>query len=136
MKLTKDFYLIEFLESKFYSLEEQKKVYEDFINNMDEYLPELQKLANNLQVLRNELNTPITINIAFRPKWYEFSKGRSGKSQHTLCKASDIKAKGKTTKEIAEAIERLIKKGDILQGGLGVYPTFIHYDTRKTKARW
>ena len=26
--------------------------------------------------------------------------------------------------------------GFMLQGGLGVYNTFVHYDIRKTKARW
>ena len=33
-------------------------------------------------------------------------------------------------------IEELINEGLILQGGLGDYPTFTHYDIRKTKARW
>jgi uncharacterized protein YcbK (DUF882 family) len=79
---------------------------------------------------------PITINIAYRPVFYELSKGRSGNSQHTLGKAADIKVKGFTPQQIADEIEKLIEKGDMLQGGLSAYSTFVHYDIRKTKARW
>ena len=136
MRLTNNFSLIEFLESEFYTTQQQRDVYADFIKNMDEYLPRIQKLANNLQVLRDKIGKPISINIAFRPTWYELSKGRSGKSQHTLCKAADIHVKGVKTKYIHETIEDLIDKGEMLQGGLGYYPNFIHYDIRKAKARW
>ena len=64
------------------------------------------------------------------------SKGRDGTSQHTLGKAADITAQGLKPKYVAAKIEQLISSGDMLQGGLGVYPTFVHYDIRKTRARW
>jgi hypothetical protein len=38
--------------------------------------------------------------------------------------------------EVFAIIEDLIDRGDMLQGGLGLYNTFVHYDIRKTKARW
>jgi uncharacterized protein YcbK (DUF882 family) len=102
-------------------------VVEDF--NIDkELLPNLQKLANNLQVLRDYLGKPIHINAGFRPKWWEHLRGRSGNSQHTLCKAADIRVDDLTPEEVANAIEYLISEGKMLQGGLGRYNTFVHYD--------
>ena len=38
--------------------------------------------------------------------------------------------------EVFVIIEDLIDMGHMLQGGLGLYDTFVHYDIRKTKARW
>ena len=135
MKLTKNFSLKEFLISRFYSNKQQKQVLKDFYKDSN-LLINLKELASNLQVLRDYLNTSITINIAYRPKWYELFKNRSGKSQHCLCKAADLKVKGYTPLEVYEAIEHLISIGKMKQGGLGKYNTFTHYDIRGVKARW
>ena len=136
MRLTKDFKLSEFIESRFFSEDQQDRVIQDFEKNKKELLPKIQKLANNLQVLRDSLNASVSINIAYRPKWYELLKGRSGDSKHCLCEAADITAKGYTPAQVNARIEQLIKSGDMLQGGLGSYSTFTHYDIRKTRARW
>jgi uncharacterized protein YcbK (DUF882 family) len=134
-KLTNNFRLNEFLRSKWFDKETQAKVI-SLYNNTDSIKHNIQKLACQLQTLRDHLSVPITINIAYRPVFYELSKGRSGNSQHTLGKAADIKVKGFTPQQIADEIEKLIEKGDMLQGGLSAYSTFVHYDIRKTKARW
>jgi uncharacterized protein YcbK (DUF882 family) len=136
MRLTKNFKLREFIESKFYDDDTQAKVWQSFNDNKDELLPNIQKLANNLQVLRDYLDKPVKINIAYRPKWYEISKGRSGNSQHVLGKAADIVVKDVKPYLIAEIIESLISDGEMLQGGLGRYDSFTHTDIRKTRARW
>ena len=137
MKLTKNFNINEFIYSKFYNPINQKRVVFDFYEDK-ELLYSVQKLASQLQVLRNYLNAPISINIAYRPKWYELLKGRSGNSQHTLGKAADIKAEGYTPNEVYNAIEMLIDRGEMLQGGLGSYSTFTHYDIgfNGRKRRW
>ena len=137
MKLTENFHLKEFIVSRFYNDEQQERVLSDFESNKTELLPNIQKLANQLQVLRVHFNSPIIINIAYRPKWYELEKGRSGNSKHTLGIAADFNVKGKSTKEVREAIEDLIKKGEMLQGGVGKYNTFVHYDCfNGGKRRW
>jgi hypothetical protein len=41
-----------------------------------------------------------------------------------------------TPKEVALVIEGLIEQGKIKQGGIGIYPSWVHYDIRGTKARW
>ena len=126
-KLTNNFRLNEFLRSKWFDKETQAKVIMLY-NETNSIQHNIQKLANQLQALRNELGVPVIINIAYRPVFYELSKGRDGTSQHTVGKAADITAQGLTPKYVASKIEQLINSGDMLQGGLGVYPTFCHYD--------
>ena len=136
MKLTTNFQLKEFINSRFFSKSQQKKVWLEFEENKADLLPKIQKLANQLQVLRTHFDKPITINISYRPLWYELLKGRSGNSKHTLGIAVDFNVKDTPTSEVREAIESLIASGDMLQGGLGKYDSFIHYDIRGVKARW
>ena len=119
--------LSEFLYSKWFDKETQALVIKMY-NETNSIQHNIQKLANQLQTLRNEVGVPVIINIAYRPVFYELSKGRDGTSQHTLGKAADITAQGLTPKYVASKIEQLINSGDMLQGGLGVYPTFCHYD--------
>ena len=134
-QLTKNFNLSEFLYSKWFDKETQAKVIMLY-NETNSIQHNIQKLANQLQTLRNEVGVPVIINIAYRPVFYEVSKGRDGTSQHTLGKAADITAQGLKPKYVASKIEQLINSGDMLQGGLSAYSTFVHYDIRKTKARW
>lgn len=94
------------------------------------------KVANQLQVLRNELKKPIHINSGWRSVEYNESIGGVKSSQHILGKAADISVKGLSPLEVYKTIERLIKNGDMLQGGLGLYDSFVHYDIRGTRARW
>ena len=51
-------------------------------------------------------------------------------------RAADIVVKGMLPIELSKIIEDLISKGEMLQGGIGIYSSFIHYDIRGTKARW
>lgn len=136
MKITKNFELKEFIKSRFFDEETQKKVIQDVFKNEDVLLPNIVKLANQLQVLRDYFGKPIIINIAYRPKWYELEKGRSGNSKHTLGIAADFNVKGVSARKVREAIEELILKGEMMQGGLGKYDSFVHYDIRGNKARW
>lgn len=100
------------------------------------YRANVQKLANNLQVLRDEIGEPIHVNSGYRTKAHNKKVGGKAGSYHLEAKAGDITAKSFTPKKLAAVVERLIKAGKMLQGGLGIYPGFIHYDTRGTKARF
>lgn len=134
--MTKNFKLKEFIESKFYNKSNQKLVWDSFYKNEKELVENIKQLAESLQVLREYLNKPILINIAYRPVWWELKKGRSGNSLHTKGLAADINVQGITTQDLKEVIEHLIKENKMKQGGLGYYPAFIHYDIRGKKARW
>ena len=99
-------------------------------------LMNVQKLASQLQILRNNINKPISINSGYRSLEHNKAIGGVENSQHVLGKAADIKVKGISTRILAALIEDLINDGDMLQGGLGIYDTFVHYDIRKNQARW
>jgi uncharacterized protein YcbK (DUF882 family) len=101
-----------------------------------EVLLNVQKLANQVQVLRDALGVSITVNSGYRSPSHNSKIGGSKTSQHLLGKAADITAQGYTPAQVHAKIEELIKCGDMLQGGLGSYSTFTHYDIRKTRARW
>lgn len=94
------------------------------------------KVANQLQALRNYIGKPIQINSAYRSEEYNASIGGVKDSQHIMGRAADIVVKGMTPLEVSKIIQELIDKGDILQGGIGIYSSFVHYDIRGTKARW
>jgi uncharacterized protein YcbK (DUF882 family) len=103
----------------------------------DELLPNLQELANNLQVLRDHLGVTITVTgSGYRTPSHNRKVGGAKESLHLVAKAGDINAKGFTPAKLYSEIEKLIHSGKMKQGGLGLYKGFVHYDIRGTKARW
>lgn len=100
------------------------------------YWDNMLGLFVNLQRLRNYLGKAIHINSGYRTPAYNTSIGGATNSQHLVAKAADIQVVGFEPAEIAKVIEGKIKNGEMWQGGLGVYKTFVHYDIRGYKARW
>jgi uncharacterized protein YcbK (DUF882 family) len=94
------------------------------------------ELAKNLQVLRDEVNRPISITSGYRSPEHNAKVKGAKNSQHVQGTAVDLKVQGLTPKEVAPIIEKLIKDGKMKQGGIGIYPSWVHYDIRGTKARW
>lgn len=99
-------------------------------------LDNLRELAKNLQVLRDIIGKPIKINSGYRSPEHNKSVGGVKNSMHVQGKAADIVIEGLTPRQVAEQLEILIASKRIKQGGLGIYPTFVHYDIRGKKARW
>lgn len=102
----------------------------------EKYIDNVKELAINLQVLRDFLGEPIHINSSYRHPAYNKKIGGAPNSQHLTASASDITTKSKTPKQLAAVIEKLIAEKKMKQGGLGIYPGFVHYDIRGIKARW
>lgn len=100
------------------------------------YRQNVLKLAHNLQVLRNHLNKSITITSGYRTPSHNRSVGGKEASKHLIAQASDIKIPEMTSREVYDTIESLISEGKMVQGGLGLYSTFVHYDVRGVYARW
>lgn len=123
MKLTKNFNLSEF------ACKDGTQVPENLIGNVKE-------LANNLQVLRDVVGIPLHINSSYRTISHNKREKGSPKSQHLLAKAADLRTDKYTPKELASIILKLIEKGQMKQGGVGIYSTFVHYDIRGFAARW
>jgi uncharacterized protein YcbK (DUF882 family) len=123
MTLTKNFSLQEFNSKDGSPM--PKEVFENII-----------LLANNLQVLRDELKASIKINSGYRSPAHNKKIGGAKNSTHTLGMAADIVVSGFTPKQVAETIDRLVKEGKMMTGGIKAYPTFTHYDIRGVKKRW
>jgi uncharacterized protein YcbK (DUF882 family) len=122
MKLTNNFNLNEFNKHNF-------PLTETILRN-------IQELAKNLQVLRDEVKKPIKITSGYRDPSFNKKIGGASQSRHITGQAADLKIEGYTPKQVAAIIEKLIASGKMKQGGLGIYSTWIHYDCRGTAARW
>lgn len=96
----------------------------------------VKQLAEQLQILREDIGEAVHVNSGYRTEEYNKKVGGKPKSQHLLAKAADITAKSFTPKQLAARVEKLIKAGKLKIGGLGIYPGFIHIDVRKGRARW
>ena len=101
-----------------------------------EVLVEVKKLAEELQDIRDFIGRSITINSAYRCKAH--NKAQKGKfnSQHLLGKAADLNPSDLSAEGLFRTLEVLTQFGYILDGGIGIYNTFVHYDIRDTHARW
>lgn len=104
----------------------------------NEYLENVMELAKNLQILRDEIKAVITIISGYRTPEYNSREDVKGKpkSKHLIAQAADIVTRAHTPQQLAFIIERLIKEKKMKQGGVGIYPSFVHYDIRGTKSRW
>ena len=95
-------------------------------------------VAEQLQILRNFIGKPITINSGYRSPSYNKRIGGVSKSMHLQGLAADIRVDGISPRSLNGIIEELIKDGRMKQGGLGRYSTFTHYDLgyNGKKRRW
>jgi uncharacterized protein YcbK (DUF882 family) len=123
MKLTKNFYLSEFA-----------------CNDGSEFpltlMHNVSLLAEQLQVLRDWVGLPIKINSGYRSPVYNKQIGGVSNSQHLKAKAADIVVIGLSHSETQATIKSLIDDGKMMEGGLGCYATFTHYDIRNSRVRW
>lgn len=90
------------------------------------------ELITILQKIRNHFGKVVTITSAYRTPGKNKAVGGTAYSQHLYGKAADIKIKGIAPKTVAAYAETLLKN----KGGIGIYSTFTHIDTRTTKSRW
>ena len=89
-------------------------------------------LVTILQKIRTHFGKSVTITSAYRTPGKNKAVGGQTYSQHLYGKAADIKVKGVAPKKVAAYTETLLKN----KGGIGIYSTFTHVDTRDIKSRW
>jgi uncharacterized protein YcbK (DUF882 family) len=124
MKLTENFNLQEF------DCKDGTPVPQQFVKNV-------KLLAEQLQTLRDYIKEPVMITgSGYRTPEHNKRVGGAVNSQHLTASGADINAKNYTPRQLSKIIEKLIREKKMLQGGIGVYKGFVHYDIRGTKARW
>lgn len=123
VKLTENFYLHEF------ACNDGTPVPEQYIDNV-------KKLAEQLQVLRDHIKQPIFLNSAYRHTAYNKRIGGKPSSQHLTASAADITTRGMSPRKLKGIVEKLIAQKKLWFGGIGLYPGFLHVDIRPTPARW
>ena len=84
--------------------------------------------------IRRRLGKPLQILSAFRNAAYNRAIGGARNSQHTKFTALDLTAKVPIPELAHHA--RQIRSEKLFTGGLGIYPGFIHIDSRPTNTDW
>jgi len=96
----------------------------------------IRLLANELEKIRAAFKSPIKINSGYRSPAHNKAVGGVDNSYHLKGMAADFNVKGRTPRQVVAIIEEMINRGELKQGGVGLYNGWIHYDIRGTKARW
>lgn len=104
----------------------------------EEYLPHLRDLCEQLEVIRAEFDSPITITSGYRTPQYNKKIKGARFSQHLTGRAADIVVRGASADEVHTCVLLLHKAGRIHLGGLGKYENFVHVDVRPSGrlVRW
>ena len=89
-------------------------------------------LAEILQQLRDHYGKAVIVVSGYRTPSYNKKCGGATYSQHLYGMAADVKISGVTPEEVAQFAETILKD----KGGIGIYSTFTHIDTRTKKSRW
>ena len=96
----------------------------------------IEHLAEQLQVIRDHIGQPLTVTSGYRSPAHNKAVGGAPKSFHVQGKAVDLKARDMSAKELAATITALMIEGKIAKGGIGLYSTWVHYDTRGSHVRF
>jgi hypothetical protein len=82
---------------------------------------------------RAQHGKPIRIASAYRSPKYNKAVGGASKSQHVQFNALDLRTTA--PKQLHKILTEMRNKG-MFKGGLGLYKTFVHIDTRGNNADW
>ena len=89
-----------------------------------------------VEKLRERVGRPIVILSSYRsPAYNAACPGAASGSFHQQFRALDIAVSGKSPREIFELLSKWRDMGHF-KGGLGLYSTFVHIDTRGSNATW
>lgn len=101
----------------------------------NEILGRIIPVAIVLDDIREELGAPISLKSVFRSPEYNILVGGSDHSQHMEFTTCDCKTK---KSKLADLYHIAMEHRDYGQfsGGIGLYGTFVHIDTRGRNATW
>lgn len=89
-----------------------------------------------LDELREVLGAAIVISSAYRSPAYNAAIAGAGGSQHMNFNALDFSVRSTSSPADWAATLKQMRASGRFKGGIGVYSTFVHLDTRGTNADW
>ena len=89
-------------------------------------------LVDLLEQIREAAGGAVTINSAYRSPAHNAAVGGVSSSQHLYGRAADIVVAGASPLLVGQIAEYYLDR----RGGIGVYQTFTHVDTRAIRSRW
>ena len=93
----------------------------------------LTKLAADLERLRSLAGVPITVTNAYRCPEHNRRIGGAPNGQHPKGNAADLVTRSLTPSQLKALAEKVPA---FKNGGIGLYPSFLHVDRRAGAARW
>lgn len=100
--------------------------------------PNVVPLVNLLEKIRQEVGAPVRLLSIYRSPDYNRDVGGAASSRHMQFDAADFEVLGAgagNSDRWYKIAKRLRDKGEF-KGGIGVYKTFVHVDTRGTNTFW
>ena len=89
-------------------------------------------LVDLLEKIREAAGGAVTINSGYRSPAHNAAVGGVSSSQHLYGRAADIVVEGASPLLVGQIAEYYLDR----RGGIGVYQTFTHVDTRAIRSRW
>ena len=89
-------------------------------------------LVDLLEHIREVAGGAVTINSGYRSPEHNAAVGGVSTSQHLYGRAADIVVEGASPLLVGQIAEYYLDR----RGGIGVYQTFTHVDTRAIRSRW
>ena len=84
---------------------------------------------------RERLGSPIMVTSSYRSPNYNSAVGGVAHSQHMVHTALDLIPRHTSPQELFNVLWQMRQEG-VFKGGLGLYRTFVHVDTRGRNATW
>jgi hypothetical protein len=78
----------------------------------------------------------MTLTSVYRSKAYNQSIGGVANSQHMRFSATDFVSTAAGGPQAWGSVLKQMRRDNVFSGGIGIYPTFVHVDTRGTNADW
>lgn len=100
--------------------------------------PNVVPLVNLLEKIRQEVGAPVRLLSIYRSPDYNRDVGGAASSRHMQFDAADFEVlgSGAGNSDRWYKIAKKLRDNGEFKGGIGVYRTFVHVDTRGTNAFW
>lgn len=97
--------------------------------------PKILPTLRMLEVFLERCECEISVISSYRNERYNAALGNSPRSQHVDFTAIDFIASRGTPEDWRRILLTMRNEG-LFRGGIGIYATFVHVDTRGTNADW